>query len=108
MSISLWHYLSSTLRSSELDEVCKVVGRSVVDSNKSCWMQLEALIDIISENCGKKSLRSQVFEKMLKKFDNVNITRVKSDLSNTQVCYYYYTASLCLTKLIYTALLFES
>ena len=87
MSISLWGSLSNVLKTSELDEVRKVVGGSLVDSNISSWLQLEALVEIIADNCGKKNLKGQVYEKMSKKFDQVFISRIKTELTNCQVCF---------------------
>lgn len=84
MELSLWEKLSTALQSSELDEVLRTVGSKLVDSNKSTWLEFEAMLDIFCENSNAGDPRSSIMMAVQLALRNPSVDVLIQDFTKTQ------------------------
>ena len=84
---SLWGKLSLGIQSAELEEISRAVGNRLIDSNKSLWLEFEAMLEIFCDNAGGAGGRASILMAIALKLKSCPVANIVKDFKSTEVMY---------------------
>ena len=94
---SVWEKLSKDTSHGEREEISRTIGKKLLDSNNSLWLEFDAMLEIFCDNAGAAGAKESILMAMRLKFKSFDVAAVVNNFKMTEVC--------MITTLKFTAML---